>query len=155
MQSENKKEVAAIENGTTIDHIPPRQLFKVAHLLELEQIENSTVIIGNNFSSRKMGLKGMIKIDGRYFSENEMSRIALVAPNAVLNKIVAFKVAHKYNVRDFLPERISGLVKCNNPRCITNNEPMNTQFNVVDKEKCLLQCCYCERKINHDDIIIL
>ncbi|MDR2497815.1 MAG: aspartate carbamoyltransferase regulatory subunit [Tannerellaceae bacterium] len=152
---ENKKEVAAIENGTTIDHIPPRQLFKVAHLLELERIENSTVIIGNNFSSRKMVRKGMIKIDGRYFSENEMSRIALVAPDAVLNKIENYKVTRKYKVRDFLPDRISGLVRCNNPRCITNNEPMNTQFGVIDKETCLLRCCYCERKINHDDIIII
>ncbi|MDR2496231.1 MAG: aspartate carbamoyltransferase regulatory subunit [Tannerellaceae bacterium] len=152
---ESKKEVAAIENGTTIDHIPPKQLFKVAHLLELERIENSTVIIGNNFSSRKMGRKGMIKIDGRHFSESEISRIALVAPDAVLNRIEGYKVRHKYRVRDFLPDRISGLVRCNNPRCITNNEPMDTQFFVIDKEKCQLRCCYCERKIGQDDLIII
>ena len=61
MSAEKKKElqVAALENGTAIDHIPPSQLFKVASLLGLEKM-NNTITIGNNFHSNKMGCKGMI-----------------------------------------------------------------------------------------------
>ena len=61
IQTEKKKElqVAALENGTAIDHIPPSQLFKVAKLLGLENMDN-TITIGNNFHSNKMGCKGMI-----------------------------------------------------------------------------------------------
>ena len=59
MSAEKKKElqVAALENGTAIDHIPPSQLFKVAKLLGLENMDN-TITIGNNFHSNKMGCKG-------------------------------------------------------------------------------------------------
>ena len=61
---ENNKElqVAAIENGTVIDHIPPHQLFKVAALLELDKMKNNTITIANNLPSNKFGSKGMIKI---------------------------------------------------------------------------------------------
>ena len=96
MSAEKKKElqVAALENGTAIDHIPPSQLFKVAKLLGLENMDN-TITIGNNFHSNKMGSKG-----------------------------------------------------------ITNNEPMPTRFDVIDKEKGTIRCHYCERKINKEDIIV-
>ena len=68
MSAEKKKElqVAALENGTAIDHIPPSQLFKVASLLGLEKM-NNTITIGNNFHSNKMGCKGMIKIRRQIF----------------------------------------------------------------------------------------
>ena len=68
MSAEKKKElqVAALENGTAIDHIPPSQLFKVASLLGLEKM-NNTITIGNNFHSNKMGCKGMIKIADKVF----------------------------------------------------------------------------------------
>ena len=67
MSAEKKKElqVAALENGTAIDHIPPSQLFKVASLLGLEKM-NNTITIGNNFHSNKMGCKGMIKIADKF-----------------------------------------------------------------------------------------
>ena len=126
MSAEKKKElqVAALENGTAIDHIPPSQLFKVASLLGLEKM-NNTITIGNNFHSNKMGCKGMIKIADKFFEEDEINRIAMI-----------------------------GLVKCNNPKCITNNEPMLSRFHVIDKEKGTIKCHYCERKINKEDIII-
>ena len=66
MSAEKKKElqVTALENGTAIDHIPPTQLFKVASLLGLENM-NNTITIGNNLLSSKMGSKGMIKISDK------------------------------------------------------------------------------------------
>lgn len=140
-----------MENGTAIDHIPPEQLFKVAQLLELQH-ENSRITIGNNLLSKKMGKKGIIKIADRFFKEYEISRIALVAPNAVLNTIHDYVVEKKERVT--LPDKITDIVKCNNPKCISNNEPMESCFDLIDRERVTIQCRYCERKINKEDIII-
>lgn len=144
-------QVAAIENGTVIDHIPSDKLFKVTSLLELDKLEHQ-ITIGNNFPSNKMGSKGVIKIANKFFEEDEISRIALIAPNVVLNEIRNYKVAEKKTVT--LPDELIGLVKCNNPKCITNNEPMATRFHVINKETGTIKCHYCERKINKEDIII-
>lgn len=153
MSVEKKRElqVAALENGTTIDHIPPSQLFKVAKLLGLENMDN-TITIGNNFQSKKMGCKGVIKISNKFFEEDEINRIALIAPKVILNIIRDYEVVEKKTVT--LPDELVGLVKCNNPKCITNNEPMPSRFEVIDKEKGTIKCRYCERKINKEDIII-
>lgn len=154
MSAEKKKElqVAALENGTAIDHIPPRQLFKVADMLSLKELEN-TITIGNNFHSKKMGSKGIIKIADKFFEEDVINRIVLIAPNVILNIIRDYEVVEKKTVE--LPDELVGLVKCNNPKCITNNEPMPTRFDVIDKESGTVKCRYCERKINKEDIIIL
>ncbi|WP_080904550.1 aspartate carbamoyltransferase regulatory subunit [Parabacteroides sp. Marseille-P3160] len=153
MSSQKKKElqVAALENGTAIDHIPPEHLFKVASLLGLDKMDN-TITIGNNFHSKKMGRKGVIKIADKFFEEDEINRIALIAPNVVLNVIRDYEVVEKKKIS--LPSELKGIVKCNNPKCITNNEPMVSRFQVVDKERGTIKCCYCERKINKEDIII-
>lgn len=149
----NKKElqVAALENGTAIDHIPPSQLFKVASLLRLDKM-NNTITIGNNFRSKRMGSKGVIKISDKFFEEDEINRIALIAPNVILNIIRDYEVVEKKTVT--LPDELVGVAKCNNPKCITNNEPMLTRFDVIDKERGNIRCRYCERKINKEDIII-
>jgi aspartate carbamoyltransferase regulatory subunit len=149
-----KKElqVAALENGTAIDHLPPEQLFQVAYLLQLEKLDTNTITIGNNFYSKKMGRKGVIKIADKFFEEDEINRIALIAPNVIMNEIRDYEVVKKYPVS--LPDQLVGLVKCNNPKCITNNEPMATRFDVLDKEKGTIKCRYCERKINKEDILI-
>ena len=144
-------QVAAIENGTVIDHIPSDKLFKVTSLLGLDKLEHQ-ISIGNNFPSNKMGSKGVIKIANKFFEEVEISRIALIAPNVVLNEIRNYEVAEKKTVT--LPDELIGLVKCNNPKCITNNEPMATRFHVINKETGTIKCHYCERKINKEDIII-
>lgn len=144
-------QVAALENGTAIDHIPPEQVFKVVSLLGLDRLTNK-VTIGNNLKSNKMGTKGIIKIADRFFEEDEINRIALVAPNVNLNIIKNFEVVDKKEVT--LPEEINEIVKCNNPKCISNNEPMKTRFHVIDKEKVELQCHYCEIKIRKEDVIL-
>lgn len=148
-----KKElqVAALENGTVIDHIPSEQLFKVVSLLNLDQLSNS-ITIGNNFHSRQLGSKGIIKIADKFFEAGEINRIALIAPNVKLNVIRNYEVCEKKNVS--LPNEITGIVKCANPKCITNNEPMTTSFKVIDKNEVKIKCKYCERVIAKEDIII-
>ena len=153
MFGEKKKElqVAALENGTAIDHIPPEHLFKVAHLIELSKMKNR-ITLGNNLESKKMGSKGMIKIADKFFEEDEINRIALIAPNVMLSIIRDYEVVEKKNIS--LPDELIDIVKCNNPKCITNNEPMKTHFYVTDKNLGTLKCRYCERKINKEEIII-
>ena len=153
MSEQRKKEmqVVALENGTAIDHIPPEHLFKIASLLGLENM-NNTITIGNNFKSKKMGYKGVIKISDKFFEEDVINRIALIASNVILNIIRDYEVVEKKAVT--LPAEVKGLVVCNNPKCITNNEPMDTHFVVIDKANGTIRCHYCERKINKEDIVI-
>ncbi len=142
-------QVAALCNGTAIDHIPFNQVFKVVSLLNLEKIKNA-ITIGNNLESKKMGLKGIIKITDKFFAEDEINRIALIAPNAILNIIKDYSVVEKKCLT--LPKTIIGIVKCTNPKCITNNEPMLTRFEVLDKKEITLKCNYCDIKILKDEI---
>jgi len=151
MGKKKELQVAALENGTAIDHIPPEQLFRVAHLIGLSKMENR-ITFGNNLESKKMGRKGVIKIADKFFEEDEINRIAVVAPHVILNIIRDYEVVEKKNIT--LPDELIGIVKCNNPKCITNNEPMTTYFYVTDKEKGIIKCRYCERKINKEDIVI-
>ena len=144
-------QVAALENGTAIDHIPPAQLFKVAELLGLDKMDNR-ITIGNNFESKKMGCKGMIKIADKFFEEDEINRIAVVAPNVVLNTIRDYEVVDKRRVE--LPDELTDIIRCNNPKCITNNEPMKSHFYVTDKVAGTVKCRYCEHKINRDEIVL-
>lgn len=78
-----------------------------------------------------MGCKGIIKVSDKYFTDEEISRLSVVAPKIVLNIIKDYEVVEKKTVET--PDELRGIVKCNNPKCITNNEPMQTVFNVVDK----------------------
>ncbi|HCC86419.1 MAG TPA: aspartate carbamoyltransferase regulatory subunit [Porphyromonadaceae bacterium] len=145
-------QVAALENGTAIDHIPTSAVFKVVSLLHLQKL-NHRVTIGNNLKSSKMGSKGIIKVSDKFFREDEINRIALVAPNVNLNIIRNFEVVEKKKV--VLPDEIIEIVRCNNPKCITNNEPMKTRFHVIDKEMVELQCHYCELKIRKEEIELI
>ena len=137
-----KKEmlVAAIQNGTVIDHIPSEKTFQVATLLELNEM-TTPVTIGYNLRSKKLGKKGIIKVENKFFSDEEISRLSVVAPNVVLNIIKDFEVQEKKTV--IPPKDIKGIVKCNNPKCVTNNEPMQTHFHV---ENGILTCHYCEKE---------
>ncbi len=138
--NKNEMIVAAIKNGTVIDHIPSEKTYQVAQLLKLAELE-SLVTIGYNFPSKKLGHKGIIKIEDKFFTDEEISRLSVVAPNIVLNIIKDYEVVEKKTVTT--PNEIKGIVKCNNPVCITNNEPMQTLFHVQDG---ILTCHYCEKE---------
>ena len=151
MMEMNKKErlVAAIENGTVIDHIPAEKTFQVVNLLELQKL-STPVTIGYNFTSSKVGCKGIIKVSDKFFTDNEISRLSVVAPNIILNIIRDYEVVEKKQV--ITPDELCGIVKCNNPNCVTNNEPMATIFNVVDKAAGILKCHYCDKEQQIDNV---
>ena len=152
--SDNKQalQVAALKNGTVIDHIPSDKLFTVVALLGLQD-SDSNITIGNNFESKKLGKKGIIKVADRFFTDEEISRLSVVAPNVKLNIIRDYEVVEKREV--CLPDELRGIVKCANPKCITNNEPMPTLFHVVDKDNCVIKCHYCEKEQTREDIEII
>jgi aspartate carbamoyltransferase regulatory subunit len=154
MESNIRKElvVSAIENGTVIDHIPAKSLFRVVKMLNLDQTEGQ-VTIGFNLESKKYGKKGIIKASGQYFEKREANKIALIAPTATLISIKNYQVVGKQQVE--IPDTIEQFVKCVNPNCITNHQQVMTRFTVIDKEDLKLQCHYCEKITGKNNIEIL
>ena len=148
-----KKElaVAALENGTVIDRIPSEQLFKVVSMLKLDTIPNS-ITIGNNLNSGKIGRKGIIKVADYFFRDEEINKIALIAPDATINVIRDYKVVQKYHIT--LHNTLRGIIRCNNPKCISNNEPMETVFHVTNRQPLEVTCRYCNRTITANKIEI-
>ncbi len=145
--------VSAIENGTVLDHIPANQLFKVINILNLQDSRNQ-ITFGTNLESKQLGKKAIIKVSGRYFQDDEINKIALVAPMAKINIIKDFKVVEKRVIG--VPDEIRGIVKCSNPKCITNHQPVETRFTTLnDGGNLKLHCHFCEKTTESDNFIIL
>lgn len=142
MESKKELVVSAIKDGTVIDHIPAKSLFKVISILDLNKIE-TPITIGSNLESKKFGKKGIIKISDKFPNANDLDKIALFAPEAKINIIRNYNVVEKKVVQ--LPDHIEGIVKCMNPKCITNFEQVKTKFEVFDKKNVALKCKYCEK----------
>ncbi len=142
-----KKElmVAAIENGTVIDHIPSSKLFEVINLLHLEDLSNS-IMVGYNLKSSKMESKSIIKIADKFFTDAQLNQLSVVAPNVSLCIIRGYEVVEKKRVE--LPRDIRGIVKCANPQCISNNEPMPSLFHVSNEAEGVIRCHYCDKEQN-------
>lgn len=146
---EKELKVAALRNGTVIDHIPADKLYKVVSILHLDDCEHQ-ITIGNNLDSAKVGKKGIIKISDRAFAEDETNKIALIAPNAKINIIRDFIVIEKRPLT--LPSEIREIVQCANPKCITNNQPVSTRFHVLNHDgEIMLKCHYCEREVKREE----
>lgn len=144
--------VSALNNGTVIDHIPPQNLFKVISILGLASCPNQ-ITFGTNLNSKRLGKKAIIKIADRFFRDEDLNKIAMVAPNARLNIIKDYKVVEKREVT--VPEVVTGIVKCLNPKCITNNEEVTTVFEVLSKKPIALRCHYCEKMVEQEDVVLL
>ncbi|NDV45985.1 aspartate carbamoyltransferase regulatory subunit [Paludibacter sp. 221] len=149
---EKELKVAALKDGTVIDHIPADKLFKVVLILELEKCKNQ-VTVGNNLESKRLISKGIIKITDRFFEESEVNKIALLAPNAKINIIKDYEVVEKRPLT--LPEEIRDIIQCANPNCITNHQPVATRFFVMKEDnEVRLKCRYCEREVKQEEVKI-
>jgi len=152
MEKDKKLLVSAIKNGTVIDHIPAKELFKVIAILGLNKIENQ-ITFGTNLESKTFGKKGVIKISDVFFEDIDINKIALVTPEANLNIIRDYKVSEKRKIT--IPKTITGIAKCVNPKCITNHEEVTTKFTVIKKEEVSLKCNYCEKITSREYIKII
>jgi len=139
---DNKLQVSAIKDGTVIDHIPASGLFKVINILNLDKLEKQ-ITFGTNFESKRLGRKAIVKISNVFFQDEDINKIALVAPEAKLNIIKDYHVVEKKIVE--VPESIKGIAKCMNPKCITNHEAILTKFTVISKKEVAIKCHYCEK----------
>jgi aspartate carbamoyltransferase regulatory subunit len=152
MKEKKQLVVSAIKDGTVIDHIPAKLLFKVITILGLDHIQNQ-ITFGSNLESKKLGSKAIIKVSGIFFRKEDIDRIALVAPQAKINVIRNYGVVEKKTVE--VPETIEGIVKCVNPKCITNNEDVKTRFEVINKDPVKLKCHYCEKNTDQNNMVIV
>jgi len=144
--------IPAIKEGTVIDHIPSRATFKVLRILELREFKQVVSVI-INLASKVMGKKGIIKVGNRFLTKEEVNKIAILAPNATVNIIKDYKVKEKISVK--LPDSLVKIIKCSNPKCITNNERINTVFNVISKSPVQVMCHHCERVMETDEIALI
>ncbi len=156
MENNKRKElkVSAIRNGTVIDHIPAGKSFQVINILNLTAYKNQ-IYFGTGLDSKKYGKKGIIKISDKYFADEEISKIAIVAPSATIIEISDYEVTRKEKIH--FPETIEKIVKCFNPKCVTNIQEIHTRFKVVTDHKgeIKLACHYCEKTMAKENIDFL
>lgn len=141
--------VDSIRNGIVIDHITAGLGMRVYNLLGLDKLDCPVAII-KNVQSKKMGKKDIIKIDAD-ISLN-MDILGYVDPGITVNIIKDGKLVEKKSIE--LPERLTNVLACKNPRCITTTEQELTQiFKLTDREKRVYRCIYCEVKAEENNLI--
>lgn len=138
--------VQPIRNGTVIDHITAGRAIAVLRILGMPRPGwTSTITAAMNVPGSR-GRKDILKIEDRELDPTEVNKISLIAPSATINIVREYEVIHKDVVE--LPEKVSGIVKCPNQNCVTNHEPVKTQFLVVGRDPLRLRCGYCDREIS-------
>lgn len=136
--------IDSINDGVVIDHITAGRGMRIYELLGLDNLDCSVAII-KNVSSRKMGKKDIIKIDADIAIDFDV--IGYVDPNVTVNIIRAGKLSEKRTLQ--LPEMLTNVIKCKNPRCITSTEQeIKHIFKLTDRENGVYRCIYCETKAN-------
>ena len=143
--SEDELKVKKIKNGTVIDHISAGQALNVLKILGIHGSTDATVSIVMNIKSIKHGKKDIVKVEDRELKEEEVNRIALIAPDATINIIRDLWRVEKHQVD--LPDLIIDVVRCQNPNCISNTEPIKSRMLVETRNPVVLRCDYCEQTV--------
>ncbi len=134
--------IDSIKNGVVIDHIKAGKSMELYRFLNLESLDSQVAII-KNAPSKKMGRKDIIKIDGKI--EPDLNILGYIDPDITVNIIKDGALAEKKHLE--LPEKISNVIKCKNPRCITSTEQeIKHVFRLTDRNKREYRCIYCETK---------
>ncbi len=134
--------IDSIKNGIVIDHIEAGKGMEIYNLLGLDTLDCAVAII-KNVNSSKMGKKDIIKIDS--IIDLDMDILGYVAPNATVDIIENEKLSEKKKMT--LPEVLTNVIYCKNPRCITTTEQeLPNIFKLTDKKQHVYRCIYCEAK---------
>ena len=132
--------IDAIKTGIVIDHISAGKAMELYNILGLAELDCSVAIL-KNVTSGKLGRKDIIKIDS--ILDLEWDVIGYVDPNITVNIIKDGERVEKRQLK--LPETITNVIKCKNPRCITSVEQELPQvFKLTDRENHVYRCLYCE-----------
>ncbi|MEB3429568.1 aspartate carbamoyltransferase regulatory subunit [Citroniella saccharovorans] len=139
--------VSSLKKGIVIDHISPGNGYEIFKLLELDKADYRVALI-INAESKKYGKKDLIKIENEI--DLDLRVLALLDDNLTINIIDNEKIIEKVELK--LPESFVGLFKCKNPRCVSVNErDIEPKFDLVDKEKKIYKCSYCDHLLNMED----
>ncbi|MBQ9155720.1 MAG: aspartate carbamoyltransferase regulatory subunit [Eubacterium sp.] len=134
--------IDSIKNGIVLDHIKAGKSMEIYRYLGLDKLDCSVAIIKNAVSN-KMGKKDIIKIADTL--DINLDVLGYVDPDITVCYIKDGKIAMKKHVE--LPERITNIIRCKNPRCITSVErEVDHVFKLADREKRVYRCIYCEAK---------
>jgi len=145
-EERKKLKVDRIKDGTVLDHITGGQSPNVCRILKIEAGTTKVVTVAINVPSKRTKRKDIVKIEGTELETKEIHAIAIIAPEATINKIKNFEVVEKTKVK--LPEEIIGILKCGNFGCITNTtepkEPVTTRFYTENQGgEPYFRCHYC------------
>ena len=152
-QEHNMRRVTAIRNGTVIDHIPAGHAMRVLEMLGINNSSSVPVSMVMNVPSKKKGTKDIIKVEDRELPQDELNRLALVAPDAHVAIIRAYVVAEKLTIE--LGSEVTNVVRCTFSNCITTNprEPLPHRLKVLSREPLELRCHYCGRPQDLEELV--
>jgi aspartate carbamoyltransferase regulatory subunit len=143
--------VAALREGTVIDHLVAGTALKVLSILGIQF--DGAVMIGLNLDSHKAGRKDIIKIERHEVTPEEVAKIALLSPRATFSIIRDFHVAQKFTPS--LPDVIENLIRCPNPSCVSNAAWVSSKFRVLRPDPLRVRCHYCERSLKKEEVELL
>lgn len=133
--------IDSIQKGLVIDHIAAGKGMKIFKYLKLDEADFTVALI-KNVSSKKMGKKDIIKIENEI--DIDLDVLGFIDHNITINVIEGDKIVDKLNLE--LPQQVSNVVQCNNPRCITSIEQeIEHTFRLVDREYKVYRCIYCDQ----------
>ena len=134
--------IGQIRDGIVLDHITAGKGMDIYNILGLGKLD-CTVAMIKNADSPKMGKKDIIKISTML--ELDLDILGYVDPGITVNIIRSGEIVQRHHLQ--LPERITGVIRCKNPCCITSTEQELThEFRLVDREKRIYRCIYCEQR---------
>ncbi len=132
--------IDSIENGLVLDHIPAGRCLDIYHYLHLDRLSCSVAII-KNAKSRRLGRKDIIKIDEDM--DIDLDVLGYIDPGITVNVIKDGRLVAKHTLE--LPQTLTGVVRCRNPRCITSVENgAEAEFYLADRERKIYRCRYCD-----------
>ena len=135
--------ISGIENGVVLDHIPAGMSMEIYRYLKLDKLDCQVAII-KNATSQKMGKKDILKVSGSV-DQIDLDILGFLNHSITVNIIKDNKVSEKREL--VLPRKLTNVIKCKNPRCITSIEQgLDQVFVLSDEEKEIYRCKYCEER---------
>lgn len=136
-----------MHNGTALDHLKPGTALKI---LEILKTNGNKTSIALNAESKRMNSKDLLFMEDRFLTSEELGKIALIARGGTFNIIRGSAVAEKKEI--VLPDRVEGVIKCINPKCISNNDKISSKFDIASKSPLKASCFYCGARMNAQEI---
>ena len=149
----SNKIIGEIERGIVIDHLLPGEVWKVAHLLNLNSHSGGRISLGDHYESYKSPInsKSFVKIEGRDLTDYELNLIALVSPNATISFIESGGVSQK--AKAHIPKVLLKVLPCSNSNCITNKTSEKIDSRIYYEDQ-VFTCHYCSHTFLKKDLKI-